>query len=224
MSNGTSLKNSTCCAHRTGWLEARQKTSYSVIFLLMLFRFSAIPAPILKTCYVTLLVFLLSSFDQKKEVSVTISQIAQKSDQLPNPLKAEVIGIQDGDTIELKYIFTGNKAGRRSGKPLRIRLLHINCPERGASFYKVAKQYTSQKCFRQNVQIRHEGKFDKYGRLLGEVILLGGKILNKELVKNGYAVHFKKYSTNTEYANLEITAKKQKLGIWGLPLSQFGKL
>ena len=150
-------------------------------------------------------------------------QIVRTSDQLPNPFKAEVIGIQDGDTIELKFIFTGNKAGRRSGKPLRIRLLHINCPERGKSFYKVAKQYTSQKCFQKTVQIRHDDKFDKYGRLLGEVILPGGKILNKELVKNGYAVHFKKYSTSVEYANLEMTAKNHKLGIWGLPMSQFGK-
>ena len=179
-----------------------------------------------RIAYVLILIFsaFLLCFQTSHESFGNKLQVAQKSDQIPNPLKAEVIGIQDGDTIELKYVFTGNKAGQRSGKPLRIRLLHVNCPERGASFYKVAKQYTSQKCFRQNVQIRHEGKFDKYGRLLGEVILPGGKILNKEMVKNGYAVHFKKYSTSTEYANLEITAKKQRLGIWGLPLSQFGKL
>lgn len=191
----------------------------------MQFRFPATPTLILKTCYLTLLVLLLSSFGTKKtETAEKILEVIQHSDQLPNPLKAEVIGIQDGDTIELKYIFTGNKAGRRSGKPIRIRLLHVNCPERGGPFYKVAKQYTSQRCFRQIVQIRHQGKFDRYGRLLGEVILPGGKFLNKELVKNGYAVHFKKYSSSTEYANLEISAKKQKLGIWSLPLSQFGKL
>jgi micrococcal nuclease len=146
------------------------------------------------------------------------------TDRLDNPLKAEVISIQDGDTIELKFIFTGSKAGHRMGKPLRIRLLHVNCPERGEQFYKVAKQFTSQQCFRQIVKVTHEGKFDKYGRLLGEVILPGGKILNKELVKNGYAVHFKKYSTSVEYANLENMARKQKLGIWSLNAWHFGKL
>lgn len=145
-------------------------------------------------------------------------------DRLPAIIKAEVISIQDGDTIELKFIFSGNKAGRRSGKPLRIRLLHIDCPERGAQFYKVARQFTSQKSFRQVVQVKHTGQFDRYGRLLGEVLLPDGKTLNKELVRNGYAVHFKKYSSSQEYANLENKAKKQKLGIWSVSPFSLGKL
>ena len=147
-----------------------------------------------------------------------------KSDVLPNPVKAEVIGIQDGDTIELKFLFTGKKAGHRTGKPLRIRLLHVNCPERGRPYYKVAKNFTSDKCFRKIVKITHQGNFDKYGRLLGEVVLPDGKILNKELVKNGLAVHFKKYSTDVEYSNLEIRAKKQKVGIWSQPGTFLGQL
>jgi micrococcal nuclease len=146
-----------------------------------------------------------------------------KTDVLAKVITAEVVGIQDGDTIELKLIFTGAKAGRRAGMPLRIRFLHINSPERGMDFYKVAKQFTAQKCFRKTVRILHEGKFDKYGRLLGEVILPDGKNLNKELVKQGYAVHFKKYSSSVEYANLENVAKKQKLGIWGLNDGVFSK-
>jgi endonuclease YncB( thermonuclease family) len=133
---------------------------------------------------------------------------------LPNPVRAEVIGIQDGDTIELKYIYSGKKAGQRTGKPLRIRFLHVNSPERGRPFYKVAKEFTAKNCFRKKVEIRHAGNFDRYGRLLGEVILPGGKNLNKELVRNGLAVHFKKYSSSTDYANLENQAKKQRLGIW----------
>ncbi|KAA0993963.1 nuclease [Dyadobacter sp. UC 10] len=143
---------------------------------------------------------------------------------LPNPLRAEVIGIQDGDTIELKFIYSGNKAGRRSGKPIRIRLLHVNSPERGQPFYKVAKQFTSDNSFRKTVQVRHAGNFDKYGRLLGEVILPDGRVLNKELVKKGLAVHFKKYSTSTEYANLEIQARKKRLGVWKVQDYSVGKL
>lgn len=150
-------------------------------------------------------------------------QISRGSD-LPNPLRAEVIAIQDGDTIELKYIYSGKKAGRRMGKPVRIRFLHINCPERNMGFYKNAKQFTSDKCFRKIVSIRHKGEFDKYGRLLGEVVLPDGKVLNKELVKKGLAVHFKKYSHDQEYANLEITAKKQKIGIWTQPGMELGHL
>ena len=150
------------------------------------------------------------------------SSIQQQT--LPNPLRAEVIGIQDGDTIELKYIFSGKKAGRRSGMPVRIRFLHVNSPERGRPFYKVAKQFTSDACFRKTVQIRHAGNFDKYGRLLGEVVLPDGRVLNKELVKQGLAVHFKRYSSSTEYANLEKQARKQRIGIWSVADYSVGKL
>lgn len=168
-----------------------------------------------------LILFLLPvlfSFQADKQTEI------ERTDRLSNPFRAEVIGIQDGDTIELKLIFTGSKAGHRTGKPLRIRLLHVNSPERGQPFYKVAKQYTSDRCFRKMVSIRHDGKFDKYGRLLGEVILRDGHFLNKELVTKGLAVHYKKYSTDATYAALELTAKKQKLGVWSIDPLQFGKL
>lgn len=170
------------------------------------------------------LLFCLTSFQQPKPNKSQSHNQIPESGILPNPLKAEVIGIQDGDTIEMKLIYTGKKAGHRIGKPLRIRLLHINCPERGKPFYKVAKQFTSDKCFRKVVQIKHAGNFDKYGRLLGEVVLPDGKVLNKELVKNGLAVHFKKYSTSVEYSNLEIQAQKKKVGLWGLGQFSLGKL
>ena len=166
---------------------------------------------------VFILVFCLTSFQQVKKSSQDKARInIPSSDVLPNPLKAEVIGIQDGDTIEMKFIFTGKKAGFRMGKPVRIRFLHVNSPERGKPYYKIAKQFTSDKCFRKIVTIRHAGNFDKYGRLLGEIVLPDGKVLNKELVKNGLAVHFKKYSNSVEYSNLEIQAQRKKIGIWSL--------
>ncbi|MCE7071844.1 thermonuclease family protein [Dyadobacter sp. CY327] len=170
------------------------------------------------TCLLT-----LSSFSDNNAIRLQNGSIQQHYD-LPNPLKAEVIAIQDGDTIELKFLYARKKAGQRMGKPIRIRLLHVNCPERGRPYYKVAKQYTSQQCFRKTVQIRHAGNFDKYGRLLGEVVLPNGRILNKELVKAGLAVHFKKYSKSQEYANLEIQAKKQKVGIWSQSSLFLGQL
>ena len=38
--------------------------------------------------------------------------------------------------------------------------------------------------------------------------------INKELVKNGLAWHFKKYSSDVEYAKLERQARKSKVGLW----------
>ena len=51
-----------------------------------------------------------------------------------------------------------------------------------------------------------------YGQ--AEVILDDGTNLNKELVKQGLAWHFKKYSEDFEYSELETEAKKNKIGIW----------
>jgi micrococcal nuclease len=102
------------------------------------------------------------------------------------------------------------------GKNIRIRLLHVDCPEKDEPFYQVAKQYTAQLCFQKKVKIIHNNKYDRYGRLLAEVVLPDGRILNQELVKAGYAKHFKKYSSSSRYGQLEVLARSRKLGIWGL--------
>jgi endonuclease YncB( thermonuclease family) len=57
------------------------------------------------------------------------------------------------------------------------------------------------------------GKKDRYKRLIAEVYCNNINI-NKELVKNGLAWHFKKYSSDNDYAKLEIQARKLKVGLW----------
>ena len=79
-------------------------------------------------------------------------------------------------------------------------------------------------CFRTLVKIKHRGEFDKYGRLIGEVILANGENLNKSLVRNGLAVHYKKYSSDQAYADLENTAKANKVGIWSQETLNLGRL
>jgi micrococcal nuclease len=132
----------------------------------------------------------------------------------PTDIQSEVVGIQDGDTIELRLVYTGIAARNRSGKNLRIRLAHIDCPEKGEVYYHNAKKFTSDKCYRKKVKIVHNNKFDRYGRLIGEVVLADGKILNQELIKAGLAIHYKKYSSSFVYAKLEIQARIAKIGIW----------
>ena len=48
--------------------------------------------------------------------------------------------------------------------------------------------------------VNEKNKLDRNKRLIAEIILDDGRNLNKELVKNGLAWHFKKYSDNYEYA------------------------
>ncbi len=121
-------------------------------------------------------------------------------------LKAKVIGIIDGDTIDILY----------HQLPLRIRLEHIDAPEkRGSQPYgNKAKTILSDLCFGQDVTIITEGDFDMGGRLIGEIVNKNGINVNKEMVRCGYAWHFKKYSEDNNYDQLEKEARNKKIGLW----------
>ncbi len=126
-----------------------------------------------------------------------------KSTQIPDNFSGKVVGVKDGDTIEVLY----------EGKAETIRLLDIDCPEKSQAFGMKTKQFTSDFCFGKIVTVESFGKRDRYERILGTV-KLDGKILNKELLKAGYAWHYKKYSDKQDYAELETTAKNNKVGLW----------
>lgn len=116
----------------------------------------------------------------------------------------KVIGVKDGDTVEILM----------DGKPQVVRLSHIDCPEKKQPFGNNAKQFASDLCFGKKVKLSTGWKKDRNKRLLAEIILSNGKNLNKELVKNGFAWHYKKYSKDNSYDDLEKQARKQKLGLW----------
>lgn len=118
----------------------------------------------------------------------------------------KVIGVKDGDTFVLLM----------DGKEQTVRFAHIDCPEKKQPFGKKAKQFVSDLSFGTYVTliVDDKNKYDRYQRIIAEIILEDGRNLNKELVKNGLAWHFKKYSDNEEYAQLENKARINKIGIW----------
>ena len=119
----------------------------------------------------------------------------------------KVIGIKDGDTFVVLI----------DGKEQVVRLAHIDCPEKKQPFGTKAKQFASDLCFGENVQLNHNNKYDRNKRLIAEVILNNGVNINKELVSNGFAWHYKKYSDNQDYVKLEIKARNKQVGIWSEP-------
>ena len=125
-------------------------------------------------------------------------------------LKMKIIGVKDGDTVEgLYYQF-----------PINIRLEHIDAPEKRQPFGRKSKEKLSDLCFGKNVTIISNGRngnYDSRGRLISEIILEDGTNVNKEMVKSGLAWHYKKYSSNLEYARLEELAMKNKVGLWSDP-------
>jgi len=114
----------------------------------------------------------------------------------------EVIGVVDGDTIKVRI----------NGKEESVRLAHIDCPEKKQDFGQVAKKQTSNLCFGKKVEIVEIDK-DRYGRIIGEVYV-DDMYLNLEIIKIGYAWHYKKYSKNFLFSTEEAKARKGKLGLW----------
>lgn len=124
-----------------------------------------------------------------------------------NHVGYKVIGIKDGDTFVLLI----------DGKEQTIRLAHIDCPEKKQPFGNKAKQFASDICFGKYVIVINNHKFDRNKRLIAELILSDGRNINKEILRNGLAWHFKKYSDSNEYAVLEMQARSNKLGVWSEP-------
>ncbi|GGI23281.1 thermonuclease family protein [Pedobacter mendelii] len=118
---------------------------------------------------------------------------------------AKVIRIIDGDTMEVLY----------KHAPVKVRLAHIDCPEKRGSqpFGNNAKKALSDLCFGQMVNVKGE-KYDRYKRLIAVVINKKKQIINQEMIRQGMAWHFKKYSSDKLYAKLEIIAREKKVGLW----------
>ena len=118
-------------------------------------------------------------------------------------VSAKVVSVKDGDT----YVTLIDKT------QITIRLEHVDCPEKKQAYGQVAKQFGSNFCYGKEVKVKWNKVKDRNGRWIAEIYLLD-KCLNKELVKNGLAWHFKKYSKSVEYSNLELEAQKKKIGLW----------
>lgn len=117
---------------------------------------------------------------------------------------SEVVGVLDGDTIEVLH----------NGQAERIRLKGIDCPEKRQAFGQKAKQATSGLMFGKEVTLHTFGK-DKYGRTIGDVILPDGMNASQELVKQGWCWWYRKYAPgNTELQRLEREARDGKNGLW----------
>jgi len=118
-------------------------------------------------------------------------------------INGRAISVKDGDTIVVL----------RGDAQITIRLEGIDCPEAGQPFGNKAKQATSDLAFDKQVTIRVTGK-DRYGRTLAHVILSDGRELNRELVRQGYAWWFRKYSSDKSIGKLEAEARINRRGLW----------
>ena len=163
----------------------------------------------MKKSYIPLIFILLLGCDhpESKEYDRTNNKVENtlpESENFPSENGFRVIGVKDGDTFVVLI----------NGKEQIVRFAHIDCPEKKQPFGNKAKQFVSEICFGRYVTLIHDNKYDRNKRLIAEVILQNGANLNKELIKNGLAWHFKKYSTDKNYSELELQARQNRIGLW----------
>lgn len=120
----------------------------------------------------------------------------------PHVIEGRIISVADGDTIT---ILDGNK-------PVRIRLEGIDAPELRQAFGMSARHALSDKVVGKVVRVEWRSQ-DKYGRYLGDVFV-DGEWVNRELVREGYAWHYKEYSKSPLLAEAEVGAKSKSTGLW----------
>jgi micrococcal nuclease len=127
------------------------------------------------------------------------SELAQAREEF----SGKVVGVTDGDTIKVLC----------DGREVTIRLNAIDCPESSQAFGQHAKEFTSDQCYMSQVPVRVFDT-DKYGRLVGDVILPSGLVLNQTLIMAGMAWHYVEYSKDEFLAELERRARGSRVGLW----------
>ena len=129
-----------------------------------------------------------------------------------------VVKVVDGDTIDID-IPDGEHPNTR------IRLIGVDTPETkhptiGKMYYgPEATKYTTKQVLGKKVTILLDtvsDQRDRYGRLLAYVVLPDGRVLNAELIKNGFGYAYLNFphSEFTAYQALMERAIAEKKGLW----------
>ena len=124
-------------------------------------------------------------------------------------LQGRVVKVADGDTITVLD-------GQRQQHV--IRLAGIDAPEKSQPYGQKSKAHLSQAVFGQTVTVTFD-KRDRYGRIVGQVRVLG-EDANLRQLQAGGAWHYKQYQSEqtpdqrSVYDAAERAAREKRLGLW----------
>lgn len=124
-------------------------------------------------------------------------------------VSGRVVGITDGDTLTVLD---------SSRTQYKVRLAGIDAPEKKQPFGQKSKQSLSDCAYDKTATIQGD-KLDRYGRLVGKV-LVSGVDCNLRQISQGLAWHYKKYMNEQApddrltYAQAEENARSKKTGLW----------
>jgi endonuclease YncB( thermonuclease family) len=122
---------------------------------------------------------------------------------LADELRGKVVSIADGDTIT---VLDADK------KQHKVRLTGIDAPEKKQAFGAKSKDRLGELVAGKDVVVEWKEN-DTYGRTLGKV-RQGPLDVNLQMVKDGLAWHYRRYSNSAELSGAEAEAKAGKKGLW----------
>jgi micrococcal nuclease len=132
--------------------------------------------------------------------------------ELPPGEDATVTRVIDGDTIEVRI----------ANKRFSVRYIGVDSAELNRKplqcFAKEAQAFNRELVLNKTVRLEKDiNETDKFGRLLRYVYLQDGRMVNAELVKNGYALAIT-YPPDVKYAEplaaLQTQAREAGAGLW----------
>jgi micrococcal nuclease len=139
----------------------------------------------------------------------------------PGEMRAAERG-KSADTVAVRIVNDGDTVSAVvSGYFEKIRLIGIDAPEIGQGPWgEIAKRHLTEMIISSSWRVTIEydlEKRDKYGRLLAYLCTKDGRMVNREMLREGYAVIFTlppnmKYAA--EFVAAERYARKRKIGIW----------
>jgi len=140
--------------------------------------------------------------------------VVAKESSKDSPL--HVVQVTDGDTIQVS----------RECKPVTVRMIGINTPETvdprrtAECFGHEASNYLKTLLTNTDVKIETDptqDTYDKYGRLLGYVIMQDGTNVNKKIIEEGYGYEYTyhtPYRYQKEFKEAQKSAQQEKRGLW----------
>ena len=126
-------------------------------------------------------------------------------DYVGKPFTAEVVGVVDGDTVDVALA---------PDRRLRIRLHGIDAPERGEPFSQQALTFTRVLMFSKRVTVIGRD-IDPYDRLVARIVV-DDTDASAAILSAGLACHFRRYSDDQVLEAAEQSARTARRGFWDI--------
>ena len=138
-------------------------------------------------------------------ISALIALVAWGSD-----FTGTVTRVLDGDTIDVTS----------ADYTVRVRLYGVDTPEKTQSGGPEAMAFTQRLVSGNPVNIV-ERDIDRYGRIVGMVTLADGRVLNQEILREGWGRWYSRYAPlAAELREMEAHAREERKGVWSDPQAQ----